>query len=337
MPKVLRGTRLALRWLAHASGQVVQALLVVWAGFAIWFWPLGSNGWRLGAAVAFVGFGVWALWLARSRRVLLVFAGAYAVLLLGWTAIHPHLYRQWRPEVAVLPRAYVSGDRVRIVGVRDFEYRTRDDFNPRYREREVRLSRLNGVDFYISYWMPGPIGHTFLSFTFEDVDPISISIEARPEAHEGFAPVASLFKQFELIYVVGEERDIVGVRTNHRAEDVYLYRVGTTPENARRLFTIYLERINELATRPEFYHLLSNNCTLNIVRYANAVGPGSRFDIRHYLNGLFDGYLYQRELLDVSLPFEQLRQRARINEAARAAGSGEDFPRKIRVHLSPGS
>ncbi len=92
------------------------------------------------------------------------------------------------------------------------------------------------MDFYISYWMPGPIGHTFLSFIFDDAEPISISIEARPEAHEGFAPVGSLFKQFELIYVVGEERDIVGVRTNYRAEDVYLYRISTTPENARRCF-----------------------------------------------------------------------------------------------------
>jgi hypothetical protein len=235
--------------------------------------------------------------------------------------------------VAVLPRAYVSGDHVRLVGVRDFDYRSTDDFTPRYREREVQLSQLTGVDFYISYWMPGPIGHTFLSFIFEDAEPISVSIEARPEAHEGFAPLGSLFKQFELIYVVGEERDLVGVRTNHRAEDVYLYRISTTPENARRLFVIYLERINELAERPEFYHLLSNNCTLNIVRYANAIGPGARFDIRHYLNGLFDGYLYQRQLLEGSLPFEELRRRAHINAAAQAAGENKDFSQRIRTQL----
>jgi hypothetical protein len=99
------------------------------------------------------------------------------------------------------------------------------------------------------------------------------------------------------------------------------------------LFLIYLKRVNELAERPEFYHLLSNNCTLNIVRYANAIGPGSRFDIRHYLNGLFDGYLYQRQLLESSLPFEELRRRAWINEAAQAAGSAEDFSERIRVQL----
>jgi hypothetical protein len=324
---------LALRWLAHATGHLIQALLVIWGTLAIWFWPGLPVGVRLAVAIAFAALGIWALWLARSRKVLLAFAGLYAVLVVAWTAIAPQLDRHWRPEVAVLPRAYVSGDRVRLAGVRDFSYRSTDDFTPRYREREVQLSRLTGVDFYISYWMPGPIGHTFLSFVFDDVEPVSISIEARPEAHEGFAPVGSLFKQFELIYVVGEERDIVGVRTNHRAEDVFLYRIDTTPENARQLFLIYLERINELAERPEFYHLLSNNCTLNIVRYANAVGPGSRFDIRHYLNGLFDGYLYQRQLLQGSLPFEELRSRARINEAAQAAGEATDFSQRIRVQL----
>ncbi len=330
---MLPRTRLALRWLAHATGHLIQALLVLWAALALWFWPTQWVGLRLAAAIAFAAFGIWALWLTRSRRVWLTFAAMYVVLVIGWSTIKPKQDRDWRPEVAVLPRAVVSGDQVRLVGVRDFEYRSTDDFTPRYLERTVYLSHLTGVDFYISYWMPGPVGHTFLSFTFDDAEPLSISIEARPEAHEGFAPVGSLFKQFELIYVVGEERDLVGVRTNYRAEDVYLYRISTTPENARRLFLIYMERINELADRPEFYHLLSNNCTLNIVRYASTISPGSRFDIRHYLNGLFDSYLYHRQLLDSSLPFEELRRRAHINEAAQAADSTEDFSERIRAQL----
>lgn len=324
------GTRLVFGWLARATGHLIQALLVLWGALALWFWPVQSTALRLTAAIGFAAFGIYALWRTRSRRVWLTFAGLFIALVLGWSTIRPRLDRDWRADVAVLPRAYVDGDHVRIVGVRDFDYRSQDDFTPRYVEREVRLSQLTGVDFYISYWMPGPIGHTFLSFMFEEQQPISISIEARPEAHEGFAPVGSLFKQFELIYVVGQERDVVGVRTNHRGEDVYRYRISTTGENARRLFLIYLERLNQLAGRAEFYHLLSNNCTLNIVRYANAIGPGARFDIRHYLNGLFDGYLYQRSLLDTSVPFDDLRRSARVNEAARAAGAAEDFSQRIR-------
>ena len=146
-----------------------------------------------------------------------------------------------------MPRAFIEGDRVRLTGVRNFDYRTRDDFTVRHEEREVLLSHLTGLDFYVSYWSEGPVGHTFVSFVFDNAPPLSISIETRPELGEGFDPIASLFKQFELIYVVGDERDLVGVRTNHRQETVYLYRLNTPADDARRLLMVYLERINELA------------------------------------------------------------------------------------------
>jgi hypothetical protein len=158
------------------------------------------------------------------------------------------------------------------------------------------------LDFYVSYWITGPVGHTFVSFIFDNVSPLSISIETRPEVGEGFDPIASLFKQFELISVVGEERDLVAVRTNHRHEAVYLYRLNTSAADARRLLLIYLARINELADRPEFYHLLTNSCTINIIRYANAAGRKGRFDIRHLLNGLIDSYLYHSGRMDTTLP-----------------------------------
>ena len=182
-----------------------------------------------------------------------------------------------------MPRDH-DDDRVRITGVRDFEYRSRNDFTVRYKEREILLSHVVALDFYVSYFMEGPVGHTFVSFIFDNAPPLSISIETRPEVGEGFAPVASMFKQFELIYVVGEERDLVGVRANHRNEPIYLYRLNTSADDARQLLLIYLERINQLADHPEFYHLLTNSCTINIVRYANAAGRTGRLDIRHVLN-----------------------------------------------------
>ena len=150
---------------------------------------------------------------------------------------------------------------------------------------------------------------------------------------EGFSPIASLFKQFELIYVVGDERDVVGVRTNYRKESVYLYHLNTSADNARQLLLIYLARINELADRPEFYHLLSNSCTINIVRYANAAGRTGGFDIRHLLNGLVDGYLYHSGRVNTTLPFDELRRRSLINEAAQAADGAPDFSQRIRASL----
>jgi hypothetical protein len=208
-----------------------------------------------------------------------------------------------------------------------------NDFTVRYEEREVELSHLTGLDFFVSYWSEGLVGHTFLSFIFDNAPPLSISIETRPEVGEGFNPIASLFKQFELIYVVGDERDLVRVRTNYRKETVYLYRLNSSPDDVRGLLMVYLKRINELADRPEFYHLLSNSCTINTIRYMNAAGRAGRFDIRHLLNGMIDSYLYHSGRVDTTLPFDELRRRSRINEAAEAADDAPDFADRIRVSL----
>jgi hypothetical protein len=150
---------------------------------------------------------------------------------------------------------------------------------------------------------------------------------------EGFDPLASMFKQFELIYVVGDERDIVGLRASHRNEEVFLYRSVVSPEFARRLLMVYVERINELADRPEFYHLLSNSCTVNIVRYANAAGRIGRFDFRHPLNGLIDRYIYAAGVVESDLPFDELRRRSRITQAVQAANGTSDFSVRIRAGL----
>lgn len=312
---------------------VVRIGFIGWATLAIWFSTLPWAPVRLALAITFALFGVWALWFAPRPRGLLAFIGAFLAVLLGWSTILPSHHRQWRADVAVMPRAVIEGDRVLLTGVRNFDYVSADEFSSRYEEREVSLAHLTGVDFYISYWMPGPVGHTFVSFLFDNAPPVSISIEIRPEVGEGYAPIASLFKQFELIYVVGDERDIVRVRTNYRHEDVYLYHTEAAAEDARRLFAVYLERINELADTPEFYHLLSNSCTINMVRYMRAVGGERPFNIRHYLNGLFDAYLFERGLLNKTLTFEELRRRSHINEAARRADGAADFSTRIRATL----
>ena len=322
-----------LRWLVTGLWILLQFLLVAWASLAIFYSNLPSAELRLALAIAFAAFAIWALWVSRRRRMLAVVAVLFLAVVAWWIAIPPSHDRPWRPEVAVMPRAIIDGDRVRLTGVRDFDYRSRDDFTVRYEDREVQLSHVSGLDFYVSYWSEGLVGHTFLSFIFDNAPPLSISIETRPEIGESFDPLASLFKQFELIYVVGDERDIVGVRTNYRNEKVYLYRLNTSAENARRLLLVYLARINELANLPEFYNLLSNSCTINIIRYANAAGREGRFNIRHLFNGLIDSYLYHSGRIDTTLPFDELRQRSLINEAAQAADHAPDFSERIRASL----
>jgi hypothetical protein len=191
-------------------------VLVTWATLAIYYSNLPWAGLRLGLAGAFAAFAVWALWLSRQPRMPVVLSVLFLSVVAWWISIPPWHNREWRPEVAVMPRAFIDGDHVRLTGVRNFDYRSRNDFTVRYEEREVWLSHLKALDFYVSYWSEGLVGHTFVSFIFDNAQPLSISIETRPEVGESFTPIASLFKQFELIYVVGDERDLVGARANHR-------------------------------------------------------------------------------------------------------------------------
>jgi hypothetical protein len=320
-----------VRGIGHACG----ALLMAWATLAINFSNLPWPWLRLALAIAFAAFGIWALWITPRPRMPWVFAGLFLAVCGWWATILPSHDRPWRPEVAVMPHAVVDGDRVRIMDVRNFDFRSRDDFTVRYEEREVSLSHLTGVDFYIAFWAQGPIGHTFLSFIFDNAPPLSVSIETRPEVGEGFDPLASMFKQFELIFVVGEERDLVRLRTNYRGEEVFLYHLTIPPAAARRLFLVYLERINELYAKPEWYHLLSNSCTINIVRYANVAGRIGEWDIRHLFNGWIDRYFYNVGLVNSSMDFDELRRRSNITEVSRAAGDGPDFPQRIRANLPP--
>jgi len=320
-------------WLWTGLRILLQSLLLAWTTLAVYWSRLPWPWLRLGLAVAVAAYGIYALWWKRSLRSRLVFFGLVVVVIACFMSMEPTHNGPWRIDVAVMPRAVMDGDRVVLKDVRNFDYRTATDFTVRYEERQVQLSHLTSLDFYVSYWMPGPVAHTFVSFNFDNAPPVSISIEARPEPGGGFEPISSMFKQFGLIYVVADERDVVRIRTNIRHEDVYLYRIVTSSENARQLFLIYLERINQLADRAEFYHLLSNNCTLNIVRYARMVGKPANFDIRFLLNGYSDRALYRGGFLDPALPFQELRRRSHINAAAQAADDAADFSQRIRAGL----
>lgn len=319
--------------------KLLTALLLpvlLWCTLAIYYSESLDSSARLFVALSFFAFGFWAVF-SRHVRARWVLAAAMLAVIVGWVFKPPSNHRPWRPEVAVTPRAVVNGDRVRFSGVRDFVYRSADDFTVRYVDREVDLSKLESVDFFISYWAqpPGMVGHTFVSFNFADAEPLAISIETRPEIGESFDPIGSMFKMFELIYVVGTERDLIGVRANYRGEAVYGYRLRLRRDMARDLFMVYVKRINELADKPEYYHLLSNNCTLNIFRYANRAGREGDFDFRHLLNGWSDRYLYEAGMLSEAMPFGELRRHSRLNEAAGQARNAPFFSSWIRKDMPP--
>ncbi len=325
-------------------GLVVIGLLVAgaagWGVLALYYSDIESTALRIGWAALFALYGVVTLvglisqrWRSRS---LLAFAVIFTVVVSWWRNIEPSNDRQWQPEVAVLPSAAEDGDLVMVHNIRNFDYRTETDFTPAYYDKAFDVRKLESVDLVAVYWMGPAIAHTFLSFGFEGGDHLAISIETRKERGEGYSTIKGFFKQFELYYVVADERDVIRVRTNYRKdppEDVYIYSVRRPIENGRRLFMEYVQRINALKDAPEFYNTLTTNCTTTIWHNAR-VNPGRMpFSWKLLSSGYVPEYLYEVHALDRSLPFPELRRRSLVNARAQAADQAEDFSRRIREGL----
>jgi hypothetical protein len=273
------------------------------------------------------------IWARPIRRALTGFAGLFLILILWWISIEPSNERDWLPDVARAPMAVIDGDRVAIRNVRNFDYRSETDYDERWEERSYDLSKLRGADIFLIYWGSPWIAHTIMSWQFEDAPPLAISIETRKEKGEAYSAVLGFFRQFELYYVVADERDVVRLRANYRGEDVYLYRLLAPAETARALLLDYLEEINRLAAKPRWYNALTHNCTTTIRHHAQNVAPRNPFNWRILLNGRLDELGYQRGSIDTSLPFDELRARSQINERAKAANDAPNFSMRIREGL----
>jgi len=220
--------------------------------------------------------------------------------------------------------------------IRNFDYRTETDYTPRYYDKTYDMRKLDSADLIAVYWMGDAIAHIMLSFGFAEQDFVTVSIETRKERGESYDTLRGFFRQYELIYIVGDERDLIRLRTNYRKdppEDAYLFRTNAPPENVRRLFLSYLEKINELKEHPGFYNTLTTNCTTNVLMHTR-VNPGKRrYSWKILPSGYAPLYTYELGRLDTSLPFEELKRRSHINVAAQAADRAADFSQRIRAAL----
>lgn len=315
----------------------IAALVVGWCALAIRFaapFSADVNFW-LALVFALVGLsGVVGLLRAPLRRATVVAVLAILAFAGWWSTLKPSNDRDWQPDVARLARAEVDGDLVTIRNIRDFEYRSETDFTPRYHDKTFDLRKLDRGDLIGSYWMGDAIAHMFISFGFGD-DHLAISIETRKEVGESYSTLAGFFRQYELFYVVADERDLIGVRTNYRQdppEDVYVYRTKATPEQLRRLFLDYVREINALNEQAAFYNTATTNCTTNIWMHTKVNG-GLPFSWKILLSGYVPEFAWENGRIVGDGPFSEIRRRARVNDAARAGGVGPGFSQRIRAGL----
>ena len=250
-----------------------------------------------------------------------------------WCSRRPSNTRDWQPDVARVATAEVQDQRVTVKNVRNFHYRSATDFDERWEERRLDLAKLDGLDIFFSYWGAPLIAHTIMSWSFADGQHLAVSIETRKTKNQEYSTLAGFFRQYELIYVAADERDVIKLRTNIRGEDVYLYRLRTTQRAAKILLLDYFDAMNALARRPRWYNALVTNCTTAIRQRVIHAGGKMPLSWKLFANAYLPELLYERGSLDASRPFDELRAMSRINDRARAAGAAEDFSARIRDGL----
>ena len=247
------------RAIAVAASVPVLLVTVWWALALVFTGP--DPEWLSIALASIYAMGTLAvlIWLRPFAWALAACGLAFVALLVWWSSIRPSNEGDWQVDVARLARVEIRGEQLIVHNLRNFDYRTESDFTPRYEDRTYHLPALRGVDVFMSYWGSPAIAHTIMSWQFENAPPLAISIETRKRKGQEYSALKGFFKQYEITYVVADERDVVGLRTNHRGEQVYLYRLKSTPAFARALLLDYVDSINGLVERPQFYNALVDN------------------------------------------------------------------------------
>jgi hypothetical protein len=324
---ILRILGLAVLWL-------ILAILTIWALAAL-FVDVRISWMRIPCVVLYVAAVIAIFWKVKPQLYrMLGCLAVFCIVLLWWLSLKPSNEGNWQADVARTSWVEVKGDQVTIHNLRNCDYRTETDYSNCWSDRTLHLSQLRSVDLFFTTWGPPYIGHPILSFQFGDHDHICFSIEARYKAGQSYSAILGFFRQYELIFVTADERDVIRLRTNYRKdEEVRMYRTVLSPEIARAFFFIYADYLNRLKDHPEWYNALTKNCTTTLDRQlaADMTNP-QPWNYQILLNGTLDHLLYQRgRLVTGGLPFHELWEREHINAAGRAADGSPDWSALIRV------
>jgi hypothetical protein len=277
----------------------------------------------VGASLCLLPIRPWAL---------AVWFGLLLVTIVWWFTLRPSPDRVWKSGFEVVPRVEMLGDTVHIHNFRNARYTESGDPLLRYEDRTYDLSKLSSIDYFLSHWSGPTIAHTLVSFGFDDGQFLVLSVEARLQHGQSYSPLRGLCRSYELIYLLGDERDIISLRTNIRRERVYLYRVRMPRQEVRQLLVDYLARVSKLSERPEWYNSMMSNCTTNLFYHGRNRVPWWLTPLI-FLNGLSARVIHLRGFMDGTLPFKELHARSEISERALAAGDTANFSQQIRTHI----
>lgn len=317
----------------------VIALVLVgmcgWCVLAIRFSNLPGETLRVVVAGLFgMGWVAAFMLLPRRKRTMWWFLGAFVVVLAWWWFIPASNDRDWLPEYARMASVEVDGDRVTVRNMRNCDYRSVTDFDVHYEDRTFDLNDLETVDFVCSSWGIKDVVHTLLTFGFRDGEHIVLSIETRREKGEPDSTLRSVFKQYELIYILADECDVFRLRTNFRKENVYVFPTTATPEQARVLFRAVIDKVNDLNQNPGYYNLITQNCTTGLVPFVESIYPTEpRFSWRYLLNANTARMSYEDGHIASPLSFERTVEVCHVNQYVEDHPECEGYSQRIRPDL----
>jgi Domain of unknown function (DUF4105) len=259
-----------------------------------------------------------------------------AGIIVAWLQIKPSHDRDWVASVAKLPSVTFEGDQAKVRNIRNFDYKTEKDFSVRYYDKTFDLNKIESIDYILVYWDGNEaVAHTILSFGFSDGEYLSVSVETRLERGEPQSGLRGLFKQYESIYILGDEKDLLRLRTNYRKEDVFLYPTTADPQIVRKMFKAIMERVNQIASEPEFYNTLSHSCFTSLASdFEKIIARRSFFDYRRIANGYSDEILYENGWIDSKLSFEDTKRLHYVNQYVTADVDDVNYSIKIRPHMA---
>ena len=326
------GLLVLLRNLCATLTCVIVLMACLWALLALWYFDLWPRWVRVPVAILWAVAVIVIFSLMPQTGATAVAACGVLLISLAWTFVRPSNERNWTRDQTRMPFANFEADVVDIQHVRYATYRNTDDYDVRWSTKRYDLNAIRTVDFLVepfAAWR-GP-AHTLLTFGFSDGEHVAISVEIRKEQGETFSPLKGLFKQYEIMYVIGDEQDLIGLRANVRRNPVYLFPIRATKEQVRALFVSMLQRANQLRKQPQFYNTLANNCITNIIRHLEEVSRQSvSFDLRVLFPGYADELAVELDLINFSGSLDEARERFRINDRSGFIDDGREWSRQIR-------
>ncbi len=276
--------------------------------------------------------------MAESLITLLLILFAFIVIggLLFLFFTNPSLSRNWSPDQSVMPSIHFLDDnKIQINNIRNINYRTTRDYDLQFYDRTINLEDVESAWLAISPFGGFGVAHTFVSFGLRDGTYLAISIEIRRKLKQKFHPVKAFFRQFEMMYVIADESDVIKVRTNTIKATVRLFPIQTEKVRVQAVFLDMLKRADKLGKKPEFYNTIWNNCTTNIIKHTKRFSdkPIPLWDYRYLIPEDIDKIAYRLNMIDTHLPYKEAREHFDITKMAQESENAKDFSNAIRADI----